>query len=131
MNMQVGISSRTIQGEKIKIGRPDVFPSWRCLNYNITDLAVIRHQFLCYMLFKYATSKSFQESVTPGKHQCMQSSCFFPPALEGWASALDSLMCVISRMRKLAPLRALYRCRFTSRASPSVPLFSKAKKPST
>lgn len=52
-------------------------------------------------------NKSFQVSVIPGKHQCMQSSCFFPPAADGWASALNSLMWVMSKIWKPNPLRTL------------------------
>lgn len=83
------------------------------------------------MLFRCAINKSFQVSVSPGKHQCMQSSCFLPPAVDGWASALNSLMWVMFNMWKLEPLRALSRCIFTRRASTFVPLFSVAKNSST
>lgn len=58
-------------------------------------------------LFNCAMNKSFQVSVIPGKHQCMQSSCFFPPAADGWASALNSLRWVMSKIWKPDPSRAL------------------------
>lgn len=83
------------------------------------------------MLFRRSTNKSFQVSVMPGKHQCMQSSCFFPPAVDGWASALYSLMWVMSKMWKSEPLRALYRCSFTRRPSTLVPFFLTEKNSST
>lgn len=87
--------------------------------------------FVDHRVSRVKASKSFHESVTPGKHQCMQSSCFFPPATEGWPSALNSLMWVISSMWKFDPLSALNRCWFTSRASAFVPLFFKEKSCST
>lgn len=83
------------------------------------------------MLFRWAINKSFQVSVTPGKHQCIQSSCFFPPAVDGWASALNSVMWVMSNTLKPEPLRALYKCWFTRRASALVPLFFREKSFST
>lgn len=86
---------------------------------------------LIYIFSRCAASKSFHVSVNPGKHQCMQSSCFFPPVVEGWASALNSLNCVTSKIWKLDPLRALYRCWFTNRVSTFVPLLSKEKSSST
>lgn len=76
-------------------------------------------------------NKSFQISVTPGKHQCMQSSCFFPPAVAGWASALNSLMWVMSKTWNVDPLRALNRCWLTRRDSTFVPLFFREKSSST
>lgn len=76
-------------------------------------------------------NKSFQVSVIPGKHQCMQSSCLFPPAVDGWASALNSLTWVMSKIWKLVPLMALNRCLFTRRDSTFVPLFFREKNSST
>ena len=69
------------------------------------------------MLYRCCMNKSFHVSVSPGKHQCIQSSCFFPPAEAGCASALNSLMGVMFKIWKLVPLRALRRCSFTRRTS--------------
>lgn len=74
------------------------------------------------MLYRCCMNKSFHVSVSPGKHQCMQSSCFFPPAEAGCASALNSLMGVMFKIWKLVPLRTLKRCWFTRRTSTLVPL---------
>lgn len=73
------------------------------------------------MLYRCCMNKSFHVSVSPGKHQCIQSSCFFPPAEAGCASALSSLMGDMFKNWKLVPLRALERCWFTRRASTLVP----------
>lgn len=61
----------------------------------------------------------------------MQSSCFFPPAVEGWASALNSLKWDISSIWNSVPSKALYRCWFTRRTSTFVPLFWMEKSSST
>lgn len=83
------------------------------------------------MLLKCAMNKSFHVSVSPGKHQCMQSSCLFPPAADGWASARNSLIRVMSNIWNFEPLSALYRWPFTSRVSTFVPLLSIEKSCST
>ena len=102
------------------------------INLRISKLITnFKYQSLNLILFRCSMSKSFQVSVIPGKHQCMQSSCFFPPDVDGWASALNSLMRVMSKIWKPDPLRALYRCSFTRRASTFVPLFFNEKISST